>query len=404
MTLRTTLTALAIALAPTAQAIDVRALTKLLDVQKGEFETTAQFEARRAKAAPIDKDLTLAWKVETASYDADAQVLTVEVVPEGQESGALVRSEATVTGTYQAINAFGVRFPVTEGRAVHHHLKAADLPPAMTIKVAPEVAKRLKPTLWLVADFRLLPGEAHLEQSTQRIRPTFESRFDTLATTYVISAQLERLRLQEGPQGKVWATFDAAAARKDRERAEQQEAQARESEEQRLRTLAREREAELERQAAEYRAEERVRKERRAKLEAMVPSFDGDRETALLVAAGDPAAPTGALMIGCKEGEKFVVRVGTTIRIKKTWALGQDLTDVRYAFDDDDSHWNWERFGLSEAGPMSSLNGFVEDASKAKVLKVHFEVEEEKERRTFAFNLGEPTVREHLLNLRRGCK
>ncbi len=72
--------------------------------------------------------------------------------------------------------------------------------------------------------------------------------------------------------------------------------------------------------------------------------------------SSDNQRPSAAVLgVACKGGGKFVFSVGTQIPIKKTWSIAPPLTDVRYYFDDDETHRNWEQFGPSEAGPMTGL-------------------------------------------------
>ena len=110
------------------------------------------------------------------------------------------------------------------------------------------------------------------------------------------------------------------------------------------------------------------------------------------------------LGVACKEGRKLVVVVGTEFPMKKTFSITPPLTDVRYYFDDEDSHRNWEAFGPAEAGPIAFLSGFTNSMTTSRVLKVAFEREGKAERETVTFRLDEPDMRGRLVALLKACQ
>jgi hypothetical protein len=118
--------------------------------------------------------------------------------------------------------------------------------------------------------------------------------------------------------------------------------------------------------------------------------------------------PSAAVVgVACKDGRVPVIAIGTEIKIKKLWTLmptPYPLTDVRYYFDTDSSHRNWELFGPSEAGPLASTEAFVDSMIGAKTLKLEFEQDGKDERTVFTFHLNELGIHEKFAALRNTCK
>lgn len=141
----------------------------------------------------------------------------------------------------------------------------------------------------------------------------------------------------------------------------------------------------------------------------MTPSLTQYADSALWIKSVEPSQDgknPGAALIGvaCKEKGKLAITVGTEIVIKKTFSLYPPMTDVRYFFDADESHWNWERFGTSEAGPMTGLDNFLDKLIGAKTLRIAFEREGQVERKSFTFMLDEQGMHESLAKLQGVCK
>lgn len=177
--------------------------------------------------------------------------------------------------------------------------------------------------------------------------------------------------------------------------------------------------AEVERRAAAANAAaaERLTIQARAKQEldavqpflSLAPSMKEHATRAVWFKSVEPASiaehPAAAVLgIACKAGGKPAVVIGTEFPMKKTWSLTPPLTDVRYYFDADDSHRNWERYSDSEAGPMAFLTGFTESLVVAKVLKVAFEREGQQDRQAVTFRLDDPAQHAKLLALLSACK
>jgi hypothetical protein len=108
--------------------------------------------------------------------------------------------------------------------------------------------------------------------------------------------------------------------------------------------------------------------------------------------------------IACKDKRDLSVVVGTEIVMKKTFSIYPPLTDVRYYFDSDDYHRNWQQFGPSEAGPFGMVSGFVGNMIKAKTLKVAFEEVGKDNRAEFTFKLDDPELHGRIVSLAQSCK
>lgn len=119
----------------------------------------------------------------------------------------------------------------------------------------------------------------------------------------------------------------------------------------------------------------------------------------------DASNPSAALLgVACKEKGGLAVAVGTEIVLKETFSLYPPLTDVRYFFDADEKHWNWERLGISEASPMTGLDNFLGSLISAKSLRIAFEQKGSDGRKSFTFNLEEQGIHDNLVKLQNACK
>lgn len=112
---------------------------------KDQFETTAQYEARKAAASPQLPSGPLFMRVESGGrnnqllkYDADRSAFIIDqdvlggssfrwgysvfkvYVPENRYVGALLKSTKNITGSYKASNAFGAKTEVTTVDVTDH--------------------------------------------------------------------------------------------------------------------------------------------------------------------------------------------------------------------------------------------------------------------------------------------
>lgn len=140
----------------------------------------------------------------------------------------------------------------------------------------------------------------------------------------------------------------------------------------------------------------------------MAPSLSSERNVIWLKSVEPPINsqfPSASVMgIACKDKRDLSVVVGTEIVMKKTFSIYPPLTDVRYYFDSDDYHRNWQQFGPSEAGPFGMVSGFVGNMIKAKTLKVAFEEVGKDNRAEFTFKLDDPELHGRIVSLAQSCK
>jgi hypothetical protein len=211
----------------------------------------------------------------------------------------------------------------------------------------------------------------------------------------IISVSPEQIRLQLAEVDQRRPLPPAEAERRRLELAERQE--------QRRLEIARQddqRRAAQQRDAAEAEA-------LRPMLE-MVPSIAASWKGAALFTSDEPssAGHPGAAVLGvaCVDRGKLVAVTGTEFATKKTWSIGVPITDVRFYFDGDETHRNWEQFSPTEAGPLSGIGGFVEKLGAATELRVAFERVGKEDRERVTFRLDDPQQRDRLRALLAGCK
>jgi hypothetical protein len=211
---------------------------------KGEFETTAAFDARvqAARANPLIGTVTsesiLAFVIPrlTSLYDADSGVLFVKVPLEDPEEAtprsptrrALFLTETKTSSTYVGTNAFGVASEVTRIRgnlfgltfdnmdAFTLPLRALNLPwPGLGIgailgaqmPLDPQTAMNLKPNLALLAVGKLTSRTAFEGRFTHE--PTRDSPDDIILLHHMLDIHLMSLWAYDATTGRVYGKIDA---------------------------------------------------------------------------------------------------------------------------------------------------------------------------------------------------
>lgn len=208
---------------------------------RSEFETTAQYEARR-KVPPLANrrfvfvldDRNTLLQGPQFTYDADAQLMNARAIarkhrfqaasesyPRDESYPALaVKTVKTSGGSYEGMNAFGARAVVTETYltqygivlpTLHGNLfKAAssytaDLEASASIPLSAERAKHLKSNLRLaiVCRFTDILGEYRLYEASEGHDPTLSNPYHRRTSLYYIPVWTEELLLFDFTTGEV---------------------------------------------------------------------------------------------------------------------------------------------------------------------------------------------------------
>jgi hypothetical protein len=203
-----------------------------LQIEKGEFETTAQYEARRATvSSPTVRAFVI--KSETPVYDADRQVFSVtpskDFVPIGYNStsdrlGFSTEVETLAESTYDATNAFGagrtVHKAIAKVYAVVSKKKSDGTPPTLRVHVPLERAPQAKESLRVLLVVNVSrsdipaalkdisqPG-AHGANGVGTLRPTINRLTDYTLYYFVVLADFLQYWVFDATSGSVLAKFD----------------------------------------------------------------------------------------------------------------------------------------------------------------------------------------------------
>lgn len=215
--------------------------------EKGEFETTTEFESRvkREADAPIlgglPVDSTLAFKLMNASgetvYDADAQTLTLALAlgkPIKEYESVEYMRELSVEyeiakDTYQASNAMGAQIDVTRHRGKNYNLAFANFPTfqvkrylnsitrklgytsdihkidAIVIEMSMDVptAKRVRDTLAALAIVRLV--KPYTFEGTFYDKPTFNRPEEFFVQSFYLNVEVLELWVYDTATGEIYA-------------------------------------------------------------------------------------------------------------------------------------------------------------------------------------------------------
>lgn len=217
------------------------ALSKVIHAKKGEFETSAQFEARRKEAISrpylgsltvednllLTSDITKGYGPVSYKYDADAQKATVkisveEVSPNGiggdysALSSALrdrlakvsrieLSSDATRRRDYTASNAMGASISVRETNFEEVSVGLGSIPfdSSAVFEISPSRAQELLPNIKILFEVKLI--DPYLEYNYERKKPTFDSPSEITRSDRLIRADVKQVWLFSSSTGEVLA-------------------------------------------------------------------------------------------------------------------------------------------------------------------------------------------------------
>jgi hypothetical protein len=216
-------------LPPNFEGGDFPALFRSLTVlPKGEFETSAQYAARRPSPGPTVHAFHL--EVDEPRYDADAGVFRYRFSTEGSLHGRPLTLVTTFPGkldSYRASNALGATIDVTGSSA---HEWGILLPSQahqiveLAVPVATGRAGEVKPRLRLLAVIRLRPDSAVdvtdpelLHTDSDHKSPTLQSPYDYTTYRHDIPADLLSVWAYDQQTGEVFGRFDLSGQRLERD-------------------------------------------------------------------------------------------------------------------------------------------------------------------------------------------
>ena len=409
-------------------------------LKKDEFETTATYQQRVAQFP--GKSFVVVVSATNAvigpkvfSYDADTQILTVRLVGHGSvdavhvignREDAKLNPDAFLTVRFEKFSLQRVMMPPTEYHAqnamgaqttvqriigtewsiglLNIPYRGTLQPREVQISMAAARAKKVvENAQWkLYVTSEITPGQRDFLVNDGILKePTVTEPTEIAVAGRMMMTTLKRAELIEPGTNEVLATFDMSA---DISKA--------------LTVLTTPEPSEVPaRQAASAPAPSISPPAAPALPQAvttMLPSLVAKGKGLVWVKSLEPAAdsrlPSAALLgVACVDDRRLSASVGTEFVIKGTFSIFPPLTRVRFAFDTDDSHYNWQQYGPSEAGPMTGFGdfgnfSFVNGLRTAKVLKVAFEREGRAEREAVTFRLDDPALRERLAALLKACQ
>jgi hypothetical protein len=201
-------------------------------VEKGEFETTAEYEARR-RASEASAIHVFALKAEPPTYDADKQLFAIrpssDFVPIGSNVdfdrlGFVLETESLSESTYEGTNTSGATRSVQKAVGIAYALLAkrrSDVAaPSIRVRVPVADAPRLKESLrvLLIANVsaRDIPAaianvvepRAVGANGVAYIRPTVAKPLDLTMYYFVAVAEFSQYWVYDAGDGKVLAKAD----------------------------------------------------------------------------------------------------------------------------------------------------------------------------------------------------
>jgi hypothetical protein len=197
-----------------------KAFAVLRTAEKGEFETTDQFNKRIELA---ESKLFMGSKTETATlsfvvpvtseYDADNEMLVVQIHggPDRDNAGSIRVKESKSVRSYVASNAFGAKIAVHATYIDSYLLLIkntnqflnADF--SSSIKMLPNEARTIKGTLSALAVCSITKGDTLIDKDASLKEPTFNDPHELFEQFWFVKTNLLALWLFDSASGKVHA-------------------------------------------------------------------------------------------------------------------------------------------------------------------------------------------------------